>query len=413
MAEVLRAAVPRRSAGLAAAPAPIRVLEVIESVTAGVARHVLTLAAGLDRRQFAATVACPSVRRDARRDTRFVDELAARGVPRLDVPMRRELDPRSDSRAIGRLRRAIRRGRYDLVHAHSSKAGILARLAALGTPARTLYTPHAFAFAGARGVKRLVYWAPEVLLARGTDVLICVSESERREVRRAGLRARRGTVVIPNGIESAAYADRSARVFARAALGLEPETVLIGSVGRLMPQKGYGDLLEAAPRVLARWPTARFALVGEGDLEEALRAQAHRLGVERQVLFLGHRADVPTLLASFDLFVLPSLYEGLPYTLLEALATGLPSVATAVTGNVDIIRHEATGLLVPPADPDRLAGALLRLMADRALAARLGQAGQWDVARRFDLAATIAQTAALYRALVGVAPAAGPLNASQ
>jgi len=225
--------------------------------------------------------------------------------------------------------------------------------------------------------------------------------------RREGLVAERARV-IPNGIDLAPWTDAPDPADARERLGLDKDAFVIGSVGRLHPQKGYDFLLDAIEQVAPDVPEAVAAIAGYGPLREHLETRCADLGVESRVRFLGYRSDVTTALAAFDVFVLPSLWEGMSNAILEAMAASKPVVATAVDGNVEQVVDGETGLLVPPADGDALAGALLKLARDRAKARRMGEAGRRRVEREFPVARMVASYLDLYARLLeekaGIAP---------
>ena len=172
------------------------------------------------------------------------------------------------------------------------------------------------------------------------------------------------------------------RVALRLALGIDPQRgPIMGWCGRLASEKGLTYLIQALPSLCRRFPDLLVILAGEGELRGPLEREARSLGVHSQVLFAGPRSDVPALMRLFDVFALPSLREGLPLVLLEAMAASVPIVATSVGGNPEIVRHGATGLLVPPCDPAALAAALDRVLSNRELRASFAQ-------KRHDLLAT-------------------------
>lgn len=187
------------------------------------------------------------------------------------------------------------------------------------------------------------------------------------------------------------------RLQARAALGLPADAPVIGCVGRLVALKNHRIVLEVLPAMLRQWPDLRFALIGSGALEPALRAQAESLGVSGQVVFAGARADVAQLLPALDVFLLPSLTEGLSIALLEAAAAALPIVATAVGGNPEIVRHGETGLLVPPADGVALREAVSELLADPQARQALGRRAREWVERNASIDALCGAYDAFYR----------------
>jgi glycosyltransferase involved in cell wall biosynthesis len=171
-------------------------------------------------------------------------------------------------------------------------------------------------------------------------------------------------------------------------------------VARLDPQKGLGDLLEAAARV----PDASFVVAGDGPDRERLGETARSLGLHDRVCFLGHRDDVPDLLRSCDVFVLPSLYEGFPLSVLEAMAAGKPVIATAVGGTPEAVSDGETGFLVPPGDPSALAAAIRAVLSDPVLARRLGSAGRERACRTFSAAEMVRHVVRLYEDILKAPP---------
>jgi glycosyltransferase involved in cell wall biosynthesis len=168
------------------------------------------------------------------------------------------------------------------------------------------------------------------------------------------------------------------------------------TVARLDEQKGQRYLLEAAAQV----PQARFVLAGDGPLRTSLEAQARSLGLEQRVKFLGYRSDIPDLLAGCDVFVLPSLYEGLPLSILEAMSAGKPVIATQIGGTDEAVIPNETGLLIPPADPAALAAAIRKLLDDRPFARRLALAGQARVECEFSAATMVQRVTNVYTELL-------------
>jgi glycosyltransferase involved in cell wall biosynthesis len=172
---------------------------------------------------------------------------------------------------------------------------------------------------------------------------------------------------------------------------------VIGNVARLAPQKGQRFLIDAAPKVLERHPDARFVFVGEGELREDLERRAEHAGVADRFLFTGARDDVPELLASMDVFALPSLFEGLCYAVIEAQAAGVPVVATPVGGVRENVVEGETGLIVPPEDANALADAIVRLLDEPAEARRLAENARRRTFERYSLRRMVDATIELYR----------------
>jgi glycosyltransferase involved in cell wall biosynthesis len=215
------------------------------------------------------------------------------------------------------------------------------------------------------------------------DRLICVSEASRESYLAAGVPAQKLTVVR-NGIHiRPAQADRTT---ALARVGVTPSSQVVINVARLAPQKGHHLLIDAIPTVLAARPNARFLLVGDGPLRDELAARLRDEGLDSRVRLLGKRPDVPDLLAAADLFVLPSHFEGLPLSALEAMGASLPVVATRVSGTSEAVVDGVTGRLTAPDDAAALAAAIVSTLSDRALARRWGAAGHKRVATKFSAA---------------------------
>jgi glycosyltransferase involved in cell wall biosynthesis len=287
--------------------------------------------------------------------------------------VRRPINPWRDVAGFVELVRLMRRERPDILHASSSKAGVLGRLAALvaGVPIR-IFTVHGWAFAAHTGPASTLYrWADR--LARPlTTVTICVSENERAAGIRAGTCSAERSVVIRNAVSL------DGRPRAEHDNG-RPRLI---AVGRLKAPKDFVTLV----RALALLPRESFEalIVGEGPDRSMLESELRRLGLESRVRLAGERHDVPDLLAASDVFVLASVSEGLPVSVLEAMAAELPVVASHVGGLSELVVDGETGLLVPPRDADALAAALGRLAADHSLRRQLGAAGRAHAESRFD-----------------------------
>jgi glycosyltransferase involved in cell wall biosynthesis len=220
--------------------------------------------------------------------------------------------------------------------------------------------------------------ADRALMSRAVNRYIAVSQASReRLVRFLGL-APSSVTVVPNAVELGRFDAPAApaRAAIRAAWGIPTAAPVLGSLARLSPQKGLTYLVTAMPSILAAHPDTYALVVGEGYLREELEAQARSLGVDQRMLFVGYHANTVDYLRAMDLFVLPSLYEGMPLSILEAMGAGLPVVATAVDGTPEAVLDGETGLLIPAADPAALATAIDALLADPDRAARMGLAGR-------------------------------------
>jgi len=386
-------------------PGRLRVLHVIATLLpGGTEMALLRLLQHLDRRRYDLRVAC------LRGEPVLAPEFEAAGFPVVAIGARRTVDPV----ALWRLVRLVRRGRIDLVHTQMDIADYYGTCAARLGGARGVVTTkqNADDFRQRRTWKRFPFLVLERLAYEAADATIVVSEGLARFLESAEHLPRRRMVVIGNGVDPAIGNRAPGRSEARAALDVESFSPVIGTVGRLAPQKGQVHLLHAFRSFLADHPGAILVIAGEGPERARLEDETRRIGIDDRVRFLGHRGDVPAILAALDLFVLPSLWEGLPQALLEAMALGLPVVAARAVGVEDVVTDGATGLLVPPADPDRLAGAMRRLIGAPDLAARIGAAARRSVVENFSLAAGAMQVEAIYRRVLGVTEVAGEMVAA-
>ncbi len=379
-----------------------RVIRVITRLNVGgPAQHVVHLTALLPGLGFASDLVCGRVDRDEGDMTAFA---LRRGVrPQVVPSLRNAATPVADLKACLTLFRLFRRARPDIVHLHLLKARVLGGLAArLARVPVVVETFHGTLFHGyySPGVTRVLL-AVERALARRMDGIVAVSPAVREELVRHRVAPPGKIAVIPLGLELARLVRPDVRPGRfRTEMGVPPDAPLIGAVGRLVPIKGLEYLLEAAALVVRRRPAAVFVLVGDGPLRLALENRARALGLVRQVRFAGWRMDVEHVYGDLDVVVLPSLHEGTPVSVIEAMAAGRPVVATRVGGVPDLLQDGETGLLVPPRDPAALAAAILDLLEDPTLRARLGEAARGAAYPRFDVTRLAADTAAYYRGLL-------------
>ena len=361
----------------------------VGTTAGGTGAHVRMLAAGLARRGMAVSMFGPP----SAAAVLGVESLPGVGFTPVEFGDR----PRpGDAAAVLRLRRALRAAPPGVVHAHGLRAGALTVLALSATrrrrPAIVVTVHNAPPHGG--GAAARVYRVLERMVARGADLVLCVSPDLERRMRAAGAR-RVGRAVVPApdmpaGTQPNGHADEQpapdtlaggqavSEVPAAPATQVSPGALAAGApivlaAGRLAPQKGFGVLLEAAARWRDLEPAPLLVIAGDGPLAGELRSRAAALGVRAE--FPGRRDDIPALLASAAVFVLPSLWEGQPLVLQEALRAGVPVVATHTGGIPDLTGDDAA-LLVPPGDPARLADAVRSVLRDPALGTRLRAAAR-------------------------------------
>ncbi|MBC8160532.1 MAG: glycosyltransferase [Roseiflexaceae bacterium] len=374
----------------------MRVLQVVEATTAGVRRHVQTLASTIDRRRYTLAVACPPVRAQAFGDSLFVADLQRAAVPVHAVPMLRAISPATDIHALRQLVQLIHAEQIDLVHAHSSKAGVLGRVAARAAGVPSVYTPHSLHFLGIQNpAKRVFFLLLEQLAARLGDRIIAVSPGEHALMLAHHIARPEQISCIENGIVAPQLPASYDRVAMRAALGQSSDAALIGTVARCAAQKNPRLFVEAAAALLRDLPTARFVWCGGGELQAQAEQWAAARGIGHAVRFLGHREDVAALMGALDLFWLTSNYEGLPTAPIEAMLLGVPVIATDVVGTRDLLKSGA-GLLVPPGDAQALARTSFMLVQRRDRREALARAARRIAAERWDAARMACETAALY-----------------
>jgi glycosyltransferase involved in cell wall biosynthesis len=371
----------------AAGRGPARILQVINSSEeGGGARHLYQLVSRLDRSRYLPAVATTD-------HGPLVGRLESGRVEVFDVDMMRG---RADPRPVLRLRRVLKRG-FDLVHLHGTRAGFFGTLAVRGVSPRPLvvYTVHGLSCSrrASAPVRQFFGWV-ERFVARRADRVISVSERDRRFGIEHGLFPSERTLSIPNGIDLDAFPVPLPPPFSR------PGGAEVVTLARLVPQKGLRYLVEAARRVVERHPQVRFTVFGDGPERRALAAQAARLGLGDRFRLAGAAANAAAELGSYDLFVLPSLWEGMPISLLEAMAAGRPVIATAVSGSTELVIDRETGLLVRPGDTAALADAIDALLGDRPRAAALGAAARDRVRRDFSVDRMVVSTAGVYRELL-------------
>jgi glycosyltransferase involved in cell wall biosynthesis len=303
-------------------------------------------------------------------------------------------------RAVRRLADQLAGGGYDLLVTHDHKSDLMGYLAARRAAVPCLATAHGYDLSLLR---MILYRRVDLVTLRGFPRIVAVSESIGRELVAAGLSPDR-IRVIPNAIDVARFergaADRAGNWRSRFA---GPGATVILTVGRLYRQKGPEWFVQCAARIHRVMPRARFWIVGDGPLRAHLTTQVGSLGLRGVVTLLGQQRDVAGIVAASDVFVMPSLGEGLSNVLLEAMALAKPVVATRVGGTPEVVRDAETGWLVPPGEPEALAAAVLRVLENRERADRIGRQGRELVASRFEATHVAARMAATYRQTVALA----------
>jgi glycosyltransferase involved in cell wall biosynthesis len=317
-----------------------------------------------------------------------------KGLPVIETPLRGEFD----LLAAWKIRRLIRERGVALIHAHDAHAHSIARLA-LGRSAVSipLVVSRRVDFPVSRGFfSRRKYLDPRIRF-------LAISNGVRRVLIEGGVPPER-VRVVPSGVDASRLDFSTPRGRLREELGVPADAPIVGTIGSLVDHKGHRWLVEAVPAVLKRHPGAHFVIVGEGELRPALESQIRSLGLEASFHLPGFREDLSTFLAGFDVFALPSHLEGLCTSLIDAMLFRLPVAATNAGGIPDLAIHDKTALVVEPRRADLLAAAIARLLDDRALAKRLGEAARLHALEGFTMESTAEKTLEAYAEILGTIP---------
>lgn len=368
----------------------MRILHVVRPASGGMRLHLMLLVRGLIRRGFETGIVSPSPEMAG-----FAAEL---GIPGVIAPIG-DLPGPLDIAAGRKIRDAIRSLRPDIVHCHGLRAAWVGRPAARRYGRPTIVTYHA-TLDGGNLLFRAGTIALERIMAGWNALSIAVSRDVRRDIEiRLGL-ASHTVATILNGIELAPFRPQRSGDEIRKSLNLPAGAVVIGTVARLCPQKDLSTLFHAAKSVMAANRAVYLVVVGDGPLRRSLEGLAVRLGIADRLLMLGRREDVPALLGAMDIFALSSRYEGAPLALMEAMAAGLPVVATAVGGINDLIEEGRTGFRSPPQDPAALGDRLAEMAADRELRREIGERAREFAFKYLDAAKMVDETCRVYQSVL-------------
>ena len=364
----------------------------------GPAIHAILLTSALDDgAQFRSTLVTGVT---APHEGDMLDLARARAVEPVSLPaLGREISPLDDLVALARLVRMIRERRPDVVHTHMAKAGTVGRLAAaICRVPLIVHTYHGHVFHSYFGRNRTrLFLTIERTLGLATHRIVVVGDGQREEIASYGVAPLTKIESIRLGLELTPFLRAEiARGTLRRELRIEPDVPLVGIVARLVPIKAHEVFFEAAVRIRAALPGVRFVVIGDGERRQALEALVRNLGLADSVTFVGWRRDMPSVYADLDLVALTSLNEGSPVALIEALAAARPVVSTAVGGVPEVVIDGETGLTVSVSDVSALADAVLVLLRDPALAARLGAAGRRHVYPRYDSSRLVNDVRNLY-----------------
>lgn len=382
----------------------MNILQVVESCGAGVGRHVRGLCEGAVTQGHRVTVAYAPHRLDeAFRQFVTNRENKIRFAP---LKLKREVSPASDSVGVFRLVRLIQHeGPFDVIHGHSSKGGALARLAGRWSRVPTVYTPHSLIMSspGVSGAKAIAYTLVERALGNwATSRMIAVSEDEREFILKLKLAPNERVALVGNGLDDGDFEYYAVRRAAR--VNAEARPLTFGSMMRFSAQKAPDHLVEAFARVSSAMPRIpmRLVIAGDGELFAQVERQVRRSGLSKKVSLLGWRTNTRDVLLGFDVFVLPSRYEGGSYAILDAMAAGLPTICTDVFGVKETVARVPGNVVVPPGDPAGLARGMQRMVdsvrrsSSREALKQIGQANHDYARSRFRQSETTRRTLGIY-----------------
>lgn len=333
-----------------------------------------------------------------------IQQLKSEDIKFIQSPfLVRRINIIKDLEALFDMWRVIKKNNPLIVHTHSSKAGLLGRLAAklAGVPI-LVHSPHGHVFVGYFGpIKTKIFIILERLAFRITDKMVALTQREKEDHIRLRIGSEDTFVIIHSGVELNKFKEmpfEKTQNFKRE-MGLPENAFIIGTSGRLEPVKGPEFLIKAAPSIISQYPNAFFLFAGDGSLRRDLKKKALDLGIEKNIVFLGWREDIAKIISIFDVFVLPSLNEGMGRVLVEAMALGKPIVASNAGGIPDLVTHGKNGFLVPPKNPRELAKYIQILLEDKEKRAKMGLAGK-QMALNFSKETMVKKIAELYQHLM-------------
>lgn len=362
----------------------------------GAQKQLLSLIGGLDKdkfRVFLLTAGKGLLLPDALR----IDGLTVKKSGYLERP----INPLKDLLALIEIYRFIKYNNIGIVHTHSSKAGILGRLAGRLAGARIIiHTVHGWSFNGYQpALMRAFYLWLERLAARFTDKLIVVSNYDKEKGLDNRIASRNKYALIRYGIDYSQFDIKGRDI--KKELGIRQDEPVAGMIACFKPQKSPQDFIKLASLIREGLPNAKFLLIGDGELRMEIETLINKLNLKESVILTGWRMDIPEILSTLDVFVLTSLWEGLPISALEAMASAKPVVATDTGGIAEAVTNGKTGFLFPPRNVDRLAKELAVLLKDKELSARMGRQARESLGHNFAFANMLEESENLYGALSG------------
>ncbi len=361
----------------------LKVMEIIRSASGGMKEHYITLVKGLKEKGFNVVALCNF-------EGLVMEELQDAGIEVYRFSLPGEVQPLLDTMRVWKIVRIAHKHDVDVVHCHGFKAGVLGRMGALLINRPKVYTMHNFILPMGTPIKKWTVQKLEQNLSRRTEEIIAVSHALKQDIIKNCQLPPNRIKVIHNGIS---FPSHFSGPEVRRHLSLDKDVILVGTVARLIPSKGVDIFLEAIPMVVNVLKNIRFVVIGSGPYEEVLKKKAEALQLKNRVTFLGYVEPIWDYLDALDIFVLPTLSEGLGLSILEAMAVGKPVIATRVGGIPEIISHGDNGDLVSPGSAKELADAILYLAATPRIRTDYGQRGYRHVRQHFTVHKMVERTA--------------------
>ena len=365
----------------------INVIHLVEELTIGGLEKILTsIVLNLDKKKYNVSVWC------LREGGFFANKLAKEGIDFKILHISTSRNPLS----IYKLYKLLKSRKFDIIHTHAYSAGTIGRMSAFlaGVPVIISHNHSVYDYYNRR------YHFVEWFLSLITDRVVCVSDIANRFANETQRINARKLITIHNGIDSEYTVLEKRTSGLRKELGIPVDHSVICTIAHLEEHKGVKYLLESASLLLQSRNDVSFLVVGEGALKEKLKILCADLKIEENVIFAGERGDIPEILSLTDIFVLPSLREGLPLTILEAMACGKPVIATNVGGIPEVVKDGVSGILISPKDPEALHSAINELLGDREKLKKMGHNGKRVYSESFDSKTMIGKIEDLYDSLM-------------
>jgi glycosyltransferase involved in cell wall biosynthesis len=383
-------------------PDKIKVLHIITRLDkGGSAENTFLTVKGLDKKRYDVTLMSGPVQDPSQERRSQVEEC---GIQYIHNPVLvRNINVVFDVIALFKICRFLAKEKFDVVHTHTSKAGLLGRFAAkfAGSPL-VVHTPHGHVFFGYfNPLKTKIFILFEKLANRMTDKIVALTHREKADYISYRTCPEEKITVIHSGVELNKFQEYTLaeKTKLKKEVGLPEDSFVVGTAGRLVPVKGPEFLIKASQIIIPAHPNTYFLFAGDGPLKEDLQQKANEAGEEKNIVFLGWRDDIEHILSIFDVFCLPSLNEGMGRVLVEAMALGIPIVASDVGGIPDLVTHGKNGFLVPPKNPEELAKHIQILIEDEEKRKKMGETGK-KMAQRFSHKTMVEKIAELYEELL-------------